>query len=128
MQTICDHLEAKKLLSATFCEMLASYNIMGQIYQEVYLVKICHFFSKFEPSILENGRLWRLKFPPPVLVSQSSTSRHIIWDPICNSRPSRWGQGVGSCKRASHLTILTKSASETRNLNFTTKMSINCVS
>ena len=39
---------------------------LGQISQEVYLVKICLLFSKFGQSLLENGQLSRLKFPPPL--------------------------------------------------------------
>ena len=39
---------------------------MGQIYQEVYLVKMCLLFSKFGQSLLENGQLSRLKFPHPL--------------------------------------------------------------
>ena len=58
---------------------------MGQISQEVYLVKICHFFSKFGQSVLENGRLWRLKSFPPVLVKLMATWRH-------NSSPFRNGK------------------------------------
>ena len=61
MQTICDHLEAKKLLSVTFCEMLASY--MGQIYQELYLVKICNFFQSLDNQYSKTVDSGGLNFP-----------------------------------------------------------------
>ena len=55
---------------------------MGHIALEEYYAQICPLFSKFEQSVLGNDLLWRLKYFTPVLVSQSTTSRHNIWDPI----------------------------------------------
>ena len=46
---------------------------MGKISEEVYLVKICLFYSKFGQSVLENSPLWRLNFFTPVLVSQMAS-------------------------------------------------------
>ena len=38
-------------------------SLMGQISQEVYLVKKFRSFSNFRRSVLKNGRLWKLNFP-----------------------------------------------------------------
>ena len=54
---------------------------MGQISQEVYLIKICFFSLNFGQSILENDRLRRLEFFTIVLLSQSTTSILNIWNP-----------------------------------------------